>query len=60
MNINDAGVMMVNAKINMKDVKKKELDIFFNTTVKKVKTEVDSSKLVNAIMDFKIKDILHL
>ena len=47
----------VNANLNMKDVKK-ELDIFFNTTVKKVKTEVDSSKLVNAIKDFKIKDLV--
>ena len=33
MAINEAGVM-VNAELNMKDVKK-ELDIFFNTTVKR-------------------------
>ena len=56
MAINEAGVM-VNAELNMKDVKK-ELDIFFNATVKKVKTEVDSSKLVNALKDFKIKDLV--
>ena len=37
MNINDAGVMMVNAKLNMNKVRK-ELDLFFNTTVKKIKT----------------------
>ena len=53
---NEANVT-VNADLNMSDVKK-ELDIFFNTTVKKVKTEVDSSKLVNAIKDFKIKDLV--
>lgn len=53
---NEANVT-VNADLNMSDVKK-ELDIFFNTIVKKVKTEVDSSKLVNAIKDFKIKDLV--
>jgi len=53
---NEASVS-VNAELNMSDVKK-ELDIFFNTTVKKVKTEVDSSKLVNAIKNFKIKDLV--
>ncbi len=54
---NNEASVSVNAELNMNDVKK-ELDIFFNTTVKKVKTEVDSSKLVNAIKNFKIKDLV--
>lgn len=54
---NNETSVSVNAELNMSDVKK-ELDIFFNTTVKKVKTEVDSSKLINAIKDFKIKDLV--